>query len=223
MRSRIAAAAENAGRRPESITLLGAAKAQPAQAVQAAIVAGVRVIGENYLDDAAAHQGAIGRHSAQWHFIGPVQSNKTRDIAARFDCVQSLHRDKIARRLNDQRPANSPPLHVLVQVNISNEATKAGLPANEVCQFCEHLANYPRLRLEGLMAIPAPGHDNATEELAALLQAVRAITPTARTLSIGMSGDLETAIAGGSTMVRIGTDLFGPRPANTHSTRSTQP
>ena len=213
VRDRIDKAAVAAGRSTDSITLLGAAKAQPAEAVRAAIAAGVTMIGENYLNDGIAHQDAVGADSAQWHFIGPIQSNKTREIAERFDYVQTLDREKIARRLNDQRPDHLPALDVLVQVNISNETSKAGIAPENSEAFCESLAAFPRLRLCGLMAIPAPGDDAATLRLARLLETVQATHPQATCLSIGMSGDLEAAIAGGSTLVRIGTDLFGPRPA----------
>lgn len=217
VRHRIAQAAAAAGRDADSITLLGAAKAQPNEAVRAAIDAGVTVIGENYLDDGVRHQDAAGKLSASWHFIGPVQSNKTSEIAARFDCVQSLDRDKIARRLNDQRPDEMPPLDVLVQVNISGEASKSGLDPEAVQPFCASLSDYPRLRLRGLMAIPAPGDHDAGKRLAASLNQLQAEHPDASIVSIGMSGDLDAAIASGSTLVRIGTDLFGPRPKPTHA------
>lgn len=222
VRHRIAQAAAAAGREADSITLLGAAKAQPDDAVHAAIDAGVTVIGENYLDDAIRHQEAVGQGQVAWHFIGPVQSNKTSEIAARFDCVQCLDRDKIARRLNDQRPSELPPLDVLVQVNISSEASKSGIAPEAVRQFCASLVNYPRLRLRGLMAIPAPGDHDAGKRLAACLAQLQAKHPDATTLSIGMSGDLDAAIAGGSTMVRIGTNLFGPRPQPDQNTRTQQ-
>lgn len=212
VRARIAAAALQAGRAADAVTLVGAAKAQPAALLRQALDAGLRHIGENYLDDAIAHQDAVGREQACWHFIGPTQSNKTREIAQRFDWVQSLDRDKIARRLNDQRPDDLPPLKVLVQVNISTEASKAGVAPDEVADFCTQLADYPRLTLRGLMAIPAREHTDAAKQLSTLMQTLHSDYATLDTLSIGMSGDLEQAIAQGSTMVRVGTDLFGPRP-----------
>lgn len=216
VQGRIARAAEAAGRKPESITLLGAAKAQPLESVRAAIDAGVEIIGENYLDDGIRHQDAVGRGNTQWHFIGPVQSNKTREIAQRFDCVQTLDRDKIARRLNDQRPDDLPPLDVLVQVNISGEASKSGISPEDVTAFCELLTPCKRLNLRGLMAIPAPDDSGAVTRLADCLRALQTSHPAATELSIGMSGDLESAVAGGSTLVRIGSDLFGPRPSKSN-------
>ena len=212
VQARIAAAALQAGRAADAVTLVGAAKAQPAALLRQALDAGLRHIGENYLDDAIAHQDAVGREQACWHFIGPIQSNKTREIAQRFDWVQSLDRDKIARRLNEQRPDDLPPLKVLVQVNISTEASKAGVAPDEVADFCTQLADYPRLTLRGLMAIPAREHTDAAKQLSTLLQTLHSDYATLDTLSIGMSGDVEQAIAQGSTMVRVGTDLFGPRP-----------
>lgn len=217
VRTRVASAAVAAGRAADAITLLGAAKAQADSAVRSAVEAGLAVIGENYLDDGLRHQAAIGRDAVTWHFIGPVQSNKTRDIAAHFDCVQTLDREKIARRLNEQRPDHLRALDVLVQVNISAEATKAGIAPDAIPEFCRVVASFPQLRLRGLMAIPAPDDLGAAARLNQHLADLQGTHPEANILSVGMSSDLESAIAAGSTLVRVGTDLFGPRANPKHT------
>ncbi len=209
---RVAKAEHAAGRPAGSVTLVGAAKAQPTERLRQVIAAGLTHIGENYWQDAARHLHADPARQASRHFIGPIQSNKTGPIAEQFDWVQSLDREKIARRLNDQRPADLPPINVLLQVNISGEASKAGLTPERVAAFAEQVLQLPRLRLRGLMAIPAPGDDDAYPAMAALMDQLRPWAPGVDTLSIGMSADLERAINAGATMVRIGTALFGPRP-----------
>lgn len=209
---RVAKAEAAAGREPGSVTLVGAAKAQPAARVRQLIDAGLAAIGENYWRDAAAHLTVDPNRRAQWHFIGPVQSNKTADIAKHFNWVQSLDRLKIARRLDNQRPDTLARLQVLIQVNISGEATKSGISPDEISDFAHGLSEFPRLKLRGLMAVPAPDDEGAHARLAKHFARFRHITPEIDTLSMGMTNDLETAIHAGATMVRIGTALFGPRP-----------
>lgn len=209
---RVAKAEHAAGRDPGSVTLVGAAKAQPIEGLRQLIDAGLAHVGENYWQDAAAHLPVDPAHRVAWHFIGPIQSNKTAAIAQHFDWVQSLDREKIAQRLSDQRPAGRPALNVLLQVNISQEDSKSGLRPDRVSAFARQVLNKPGLRLRGLMAIPAPGDNDAYPAMAALMDQLRGLTPGVDTLSLGMSADLETAIAAGATMVRIGTALFGPRP-----------
>lgn len=212
VRERVAKAEAAAGREPGSVTLVGAAKAQPADRVRQLINAGLTAIGENYWQDAAAHLAVDPGRRLQWHFIGPVQSNKTADIAERFGWVQSLDRLKIAQRLNDQRAQNHPPLNILIQINISGEATKRGVAPPTLPEFADKIASLPRLCLRGLMAIPAPDDEQAPIRLADLFRLLQANHDHIDTLSIGMSADLEHAIHAGSTMVRIGTALFGARP-----------
>ena len=211
------AAAELAAHRPRgSVCLLAVSKTKPASLVRAAAAAGLRAFGENYLQEGVDKISALSDLDLVWHFIGPIQSNKTRPIAEHFDWVHSVDREKIARRLSEQRPLDRPPLNICLQVNISQEATKAGLHPDEVGAVAETIAGLPNLLLRGLMAIPAPATTLAAQRqpLAALreLQAKLALKhPTMDTLSMGMSGDLEAAIAEGSTMVRVGTDIFGAR------------
>jgi pyridoxal phosphate enzyme (YggS family) len=210
---RIAAAAKAAGREPRDVTLLAVSKTQPAAAVSEALAAGQRAFGENYVQEAlekmaAAAGAAVG---AEWHLIGPLQSNKTRLAAERFDWVQSVQSAKIARRLSDQRPPSLAPLNVLIQVNVSGEGTKNGVAPEEVLDLAKAIQPMPRLRLRGLMAIPEPGADVARyRELKSLYESLKGRLHF-DTLSVGMSDDLETAIAEGATMVRIGTAIFGAR------------
>ena len=214
---RVRAAAEKVGRAPETVQVLAVSKTHPAEAVRAAFAAGLRHFGENYLQEAedkiAATADLDGIH---WHFIGPIQSNKTRAIAAHFDWVHSVDRLKIARRLSEQRPENRPPLKVCLQVNISGEASKSGVEPAALPALAAAVAELPRLELRGLMAIPAPFADEAKKRepcarLAALLATLGETLPGLDTLSMGMSADLEAAIAEGATLVRIGTAIFGPR------------
>ena len=217
VRTRIRRAAEAAGRQAGNVRLVAVSKGQPAGAVQAAVDAGQRDFGENYLQEALEKIDAIADEKAVWHFIGPVQSNKTRDIAARFDWVQSLERAKIARRLSEQRPPERGALNVLVQVNISGEASKSGVSPETAEALCRTVDSLPRLHLRGLMAIPEISDDARAQRAAfARLRALYDDLCTRGlaldTLSMGMSADLEAAIAEGATMVRIGTAIFGPRP-----------
>jgi pyridoxal phosphate enzyme (YggS family) len=215
---RIAAACAAAQRPVQSVTLLAVSKTQEASAVRDAFGAGQRAFGENYVQEALDKMGALAdlRPQVEWHLIGPLQSNKTRVVAEHFDWVHSVDRLKVAQRLSEQRPAHLPPLDVCLQVNISGEATKSGAAPAEVPALARAVAALPRLRLRGLMAIPEPEGDfeaqRAPHRLLRELQQVlvRDGLPL-DTLSMGMSADLEAAVAEGSTLVRIGTAIFGVR------------
>jgi pyridoxal phosphate enzyme (YggS family) len=212
----IAEAAQACGRAPEAITLLAVSKTQSAATVREAYAAGQRDFGENYVQEALDKIGALPLPGLVWHFIGPLQSNKTRDIASHFDWVHSVDRLKIATRLNEQRPAGMAPLNVCIQVNISEEDSKSGVAMADVEALCEALQSLPNLRLRGLMAIPAPCDDPVAQRavyapLTALLRQLQARYPGMDTLSIGMSADIAAAIAEGSTLVRVGTAIFGAR------------
>jgi pyridoxal phosphate enzyme (YggS family) len=209
VRQRIARAAQAAGRDAAGVTLLAVSKTHPAALVEQALAAGQRAFGENYVQEALDKMEAI--RGAEWHLIGPLQSNKTRVVAERFDWVQSVGSEKIARRLSGQRPAGLAPLNVLIQVNVSGEASKSGAAPAEVSNLALSIANLPRLKLRGLMAIPEPGADVARyRELKDLFEKLKGEFRL-DTLSVGMSDDLELAIAEGATMVRIGTAIFGAR------------
>ena len=213
VRQRIDAAAKAAGRDPREVTLLAVSKTQPAAAVEEALAAGQRAFGENYVQEALEKMDAVGRADArpEWHLIGPLQSNKTRLAAERFDWVQSVADGRIARRLSAQRPQALAPLNVLIQVNASGEATKSGVAPAEVAALARAIQALPRLRLRGLMAVPEPGAERARyAELRSLYEKLKGPLRL-DTLSVGMSDDLETAIAEGATMVRIGTAIFGAR------------
>ncbi len=216
VRARIAAAAARAGRTPESVRLLAVSKTQPPEAVAAACQAGQREFGENYLQDALPKLDALAGQDLSWHFIGQLQSNKTRDIAERFHWVHTIDREGIARRLSDQRPAALPPLEVCIQVNVSNESRKGGVMPERLPALAETVAALPRLKLRGLMSIPAEHADEAAQraphrQLRELLESLNARGFKLDTLSMGMTGDLEAAVTEGSTLVRIGTAIFGPR------------
>ncbi len=215
LRARIGEAEQRAGRPAGSVALLAVSKTQPAEAIRAAYAAGQRQFGENYLQEALAKQEAVSDLTdIVWHFIGPIQSNKTRAIATRFDWVHSVDRLKIAQRLSEQRPAAAPPLNVCLQVNISAEDSKSGVMPADVPLLARAVAALPRLRLRGLMAIPAPaaGFEQQRQPLRQLRLAMEGLSLGGLdTLSMGMSDDLEAAIAEGATLVRIGTALFGPR------------
>lgn len=217
VRARIRAAEHAAGRHSGSVHLLAVSKTQPAAAVRAAYAAGQRAFGENYVQEALAKQAVLADLPIEWHFIGPIQSNKTRDIAAHFAWVHSVDRDKIAQRLAAQRPAHLPPLEVCLQVNISGEATKSGVSPETLPSLAAAVAAMPRLRLRGLMAIPQPSEDPARQRAAFHALCVLRATLQEQsglildTLSMGMSADLETAVAEGATIVRVGTDIFGAR------------
>jgi len=211
--ARIREAAQAVGRDPASVGLLAVSKTQPAAAIREAAEAGVRDFGENYLQEALDKQAELSELPLTWHFIGPIQSNKTKSIAEHFDWVHSVDRLKIAQRLSDQRPAELPPLNICLQVNVSGEASKSGCAPEELLQLAQAVAAMPQLRLRGLMCIPAPSEDPAEQRAAfARLRALRDELPLPLdTLSMGMSQDLEAAIAEGATWVRIGTALFGAR------------
>lgn len=216
---RIVAACTAAGRAPEGVTLLAVSKMQDADAVRAAVAAGQRRFGENYVQEAVEKIAALAdlRAGLEWHLIGPLQSNKTRVVAEQFDWVHSVDRLKIAQRLSEQRPADLPPLQVCLQVNIDGQASKSGLAPDEVAEVAKAVAALPRLHLRGLMAIPDPGHTGHDAHvphraLRRLLEGLQARGLALDTLSIGMSADLEPAIAEGATIVRVGTALFGGRP-----------
>jgi pyridoxal phosphate enzyme (YggS family) len=216
VKSRIADAARRGARDPRDIVLVAVSKSFPAAAVAAACVAGQRDFGENHVQEALAKLAALGERGLVWHFIGPLQSNKTRPVAERFDWVHSVDRLKIAERLAAQRPEGRPPLQVCVQVNVSGEASKSGVTPAEAPALAHAVARLPRLRLRGLMTIPEPTSDTALqrrrfEALRALKEQLGHEGLALDTLSMGMSDDLEAAIAAGATMVRVGTAIFGPR------------
>ena len=211
--ARIRAAALAVQRDVTSIHLLAVSKTKPAGALREAYAAGIRDFGENYLQEARAKQVELADLPLCWHFIGPIQSNKTRDIAEHFAWVHSVDRLKIAQRLSEQRPADLPPLNICIQVNVSGEASKSGCTPADLPALAAAISALPRLKLRGLMAIPEPTEDR-TEQDAAFAQ-VRTLQESLNmgldTLSMGMSHDLESAIAQGATWVRIGTALFGAR------------
>lgn len=211
--ARIRAAALAVHRDVTSIHLLAVSKTKPAAALREAHAAGVRDFGENYLQEARAKQIELADLPLCWHFIGPIQSNKTRDIAEHFAWVHSVDRLKIAQRLSEQRPADLPPLNICIQVNVSGEASKSGCTPADLPALAAAISALPRLKLRGLMAIPEPTEDRAEQD-AAFVQ-VRSLQERLNmgldTLSMGMSHDLESAIAQGATWVRIGTALFGAR------------
>ncbi len=216
VRMRIRQAAATAARDPHSIQLLAVSKTRPVADLEAAFAAGQRAFGESYLQDALPKIAALGER-AEWHFIGPIQANKTRQIASHFGWVHSVDRLKIAQRLNAQRPVALPPLNVCLQVNTSGEATKGGVSPEHTPELAAAVAQLPRLRLRGLMTIPAPATEEAQQRqpfarLRHLLEQLNATGFELDTLSMGMSNDLEAAIVEGATLVRIGTAIFGPRP-----------
>ena len=211
-------AAQKNGRAADEISLLAVSKTRPVAAIREACAAGVQDLGENYLREALEKMPQLQDLPVCWHYIGPIQSNKTRAIAEHFTWVHSVDRIKIARRLSEQRPASMPPLQLCLQVNISAEASKSGTTLEQLPELAEAVAMLPRLRLRGLMAIPAANLDSAgqREAFSSVRQALRQLQlqhAGLDTLSMGMSADLESAIAEGSTLVRIGTDIFGARSA----------
>ncbi|MGN5593075.1 YggS family pyridoxal phosphate-dependent enzyme [Stutzerimonas nitrititolerans] len=211
--ARIREAAQAVGRDPDTVGLLAVSKTQPAEAIREANGAGLSDFGENYLQEALEKQARLADLALTWHFIGPIQSNKTRAIAEHFDWVHSVDRLKIAQRLSEQRPTELPPLNVCLQVNVSGEASKSGCAPQDVAELARTIATLPNLRLRGLMAIPEPTNDRAEQHaaFARLRQLQQALALELDTLSMGMSQDLEAAIAEGATWVRIGTALFGAR------------
>lgn len=211
---RVSRALEKSQRAPGSVSVLAVSKTRPAADIREAAAAGLQAFGENYLQEALEKIEALGDLPLVWHFIGPIQSNKTRAIAEHFAWVHSVDRLKIARRLCEQRPDNLPPLQVCLQVNISAEESKSGVSVEELPALARAVAELPRLQLRGLMAIPAASEepDAQRQPFAALREAMAALAmPELDTLSMGMSADLEAAIAEGATIVRVGTDIFGPR------------
>ena len=215
---RIAAACAAAQRPRRSVLLLAVSKTKPVQDILAAVALGQRAFGENYVQEALPKIAALAGQALEWHHIGPIQSNKTADIAAHFDWAHGVDRLKIAQRLSAQRPATSAPLNICVQVNVSGEASKAGCEPADTLALCRQLQALPGLKLRGLMALPAPlasGGDahGPFRLLRHLFEQLQAENMSVDTLSIGMSDDLEIAIAEGSTLIRVGSALFGARPA----------
>ncbi len=220
VRARIARACAQAARPPHSVTLLTVSKTHPASCVRDAFDAGERAFGENYVQEGVAKIAALAelRAHMQWHLIGPLQSNKTRVVAEQFDWVHSIDRLSLAQRLSDQRPAHLPPLQLCLQVNLSGEASKSGMAAADVWDVARAVAALPRLRLRGLMSIPEPAADLAAQraphaQLRELLATLQQRGLPLDTLSMGMTADLEAAIAEGATLVRVGTAIFGARDA----------
>ncbi|WP_394494171.1 YggS family pyridoxal phosphate-dependent enzyme [Shewanella sp. ENK2] len=216
--SQIAQAAQNCSRNSEEVTLLAVSKTKPISDIIAAYEAGQRCFGENYVQEGEEKVIALEQDYAdiEWHFIGPLQSNKSRIVAEHFDWMHTVSREKIAKRLNEQRPATKAPLQICIQVNISNEDTKSGLQASEINSLANAISQLPNLTLRGLMAIPTATDDINVQKaeftkLQALYHQLQNDYPTVDTLSMGMSNDLAVAIAHGSTMVRIGTAIFGSR------------
>jgi pyridoxal phosphate enzyme (YggS family) len=219
VRRRIESACKAAGRSVESVTLLAVSKTFPADAVREAVASGERCFGENYVQEAVEKIDALDdlRSRIEWHLIGPLQTNKTRLVAERFDWVHTIDRLKVAQRLAEQRPASLAALSVCVQVNISGEKSKGGVEPGEALPLARAVAALPRLRLRGLMAIPEPAADLEAQRrphraLRELFDALRAQGLGLDTLSMGMSADLEAAILEGATMVRVGSAIFGARP-----------
>ena len=217
--SRIRAAETAAARPSGSVRLLAVSKTFPAEAVREAYACGQRAFGENYVQEGVDKILAFrdrGNADLQWHFIGPLQSNKSRLVAEHFDWCHTIDRLRIATRLSDQRPMEMPALNVLIQINISDENSKSGITLSELDALAADVAALPRLTLRGLMAIPAPESSYerqfaVAQQMAVAFEALKARYETVDTLSLGMSDDMEAAIAAGSTMVRIGTAIFGAR------------
>ena len=211
VKSRIALAERAAGRAPGAVALLAASKTHPPALMRQAVAAGQRAFGENYVQEALDKMARLGDLALEWHLLGPLQSNKTRAVAERFDWVHTVEREKIARRLAEQRPAGMPPLNVLIQVNASAEASKSGVAPADAAALAAAVRAMKNLRLRGLMAIPEPGAPPARfREIGELFQRLQGEFGL-DTLSLGMSDDMDAAIAAGSTLVRIGTAIFGER------------
>ena len=221
VRHRLEEAARDANRDPQEVLLLAVSKTRSAEDIRSAMAAGLTHFGENYVQEAVEKIERLGSENLQWHFIGPLQSNKTRIVAEHFHWVHSVDRLKIAQRLSEQRPAELGPLHICLQVNIDNEASKSGFSLDQVVAAAEEIAQLPNLRLRGLMAIPRAEQSmekqqSAFSALYKLRQQINQSLDNSEkldTLSMGMSNDLEAAIAQGSTIVRVGTDIFGKRAA----------
>jgi pyridoxal phosphate enzyme (YggS family) len=216
VRGRISSAARAAARDPAAVSLLAVSKTHATALIREAYAAGQRAFGENYVQEAEEKMAQLADLPLEWHLVGPLQSNKTRAVAERFQWVHSVDREKIARRLSEQRPQGLPPLEVLLQVNVSGEASKSGVAPGEAPALARAVAVLPRLRLRGLMAVPEPTPDAQLQrarfrEMRSLFESLRREGLALDTLSMGMSEDMEAAIAEGSTMVRIGTAIFGLR------------
>ena len=216
VRARIKSIAEKAGRQPEAITLLAASKTNPAESLREAFAAGQTIFGENYLQEALVKIEALSDLPIEWHFIGPIQSNKTKRIAENFAWVHSVDRKKIADRLSKDRPESLPPLQVCLQVNVSGEDSKSGVAPGEVFDLAAHIVNLPRLKLRGVMAIPELTKATALQRgqfrmLREPYDQLKQEGYDLDTISMGMSEDLDIAIEEGATTVRIGTAIFGPR------------
>ena len=213
---RIATVAQSLGRHPDEITLLAASKTNPAERLREACQAGQKIFGENYLQEALAKMQQLNDLPIEWHFIGPIQSNKTRRIAENFSWVHSVDRIKIADRLAKDRPESLPPLQICLQVNVSGEASKSGVAPEELPSLASHAVRLPRLKLRGLMAVPELTTATALQRsqfhmLWELFDRLKRDGYELDTLSMGMSEDMDIAIAEGATMVRVGTAIFGPR------------
>lgn len=201
----------------ENVRLLAVSKTKPVQAIEEAIRADQCAFGENYVQEGVEKIAYFsGNKSLEWHFIGPLQSNKSRLVAEHFDWIQTVDRFKIAERLNDQRPEHLPPLNVLIQINISDESSKSGIQPEEMFSLAEKISQFPRLKLRGLMAIPKPESEPEQQKIALrkmkdLFNRLQQRFESVDTLSMGMSDDMASAIECGSTMVRIGTAIFGER------------
>jgi pyridoxal phosphate enzyme (YggS family) len=216
VRQRLAAACQAAGRSPEAVQLLAVSKTFGPDAVAEAFAAGQRAFGENYIQEAVAKITALRHLPLQWHCIGPIQSNKTRLVAENFDWVHTVDQLKTAKRLSEQRPADLAPLQVCIQVNIDGGANKSGIVPQDALALAQAIAALPRLELRGLMCIPEPCADYAGtlavhQQVKALQDHLRAQGLSLDTLSLGMSADLEAAVQAGSTLVRVGTAIFGTR------------
>jgi len=216
IRNRVTVLERRYERAPGDVRVLAVSKTKPPEAVRAAAETGQREFGENHVQDALTKLDALQDQGLIWHFIGPLQSNKTRVVAARFHWVHSIDRAKIARRLNSQRPEHLPPLEVCIQVNVDGESSKSGVDPHQVEELAGAIGELPRLRLRGLMTLPRPS-DNLQEQrqpfaaLRGIQEALNAGGRALDTLSMGMTNDMEAAIAEGATIIRIGTAIFGPR------------
>jgi len=216
VKNRIQLYAKKHNRQPGDIELLAVSKTFPAEHIRLAYEAGQTMFGENYVDEAVAKINALSDLDIEWHYIGPIQSNKTRKIAENFHWLHSLASLKHAKRLNNQRPSGMPPINTCIQINVSGETSKSGVGVEDAEILASELQHLPGLRLRGIMGIPAPSTDmqeqrQAFSDLAAIYQQLKKTHASIDTLSMGMSADMEAAIAEGSTMVRIGTAIFGKR------------
>jgi len=216
IRNRVTVLERRYQRPPDGVRILAVSKTKPPQAVRAAAEIGQREFGENHVQDALTKLDALADLDLVWHFIGPIQSNKTRIVATRFDWVHSIDRAKIAQRLNEQRPEDLPPLEVCIQVNVSGEGSKSGVDPGEVYELADAVSDLPRLKLRGLMTLPRPCDDLDAQrrpfaELRRVLEELNTRGFALDTLSMGMTNDMEAAIAEGATIIRIGSAIFGAR------------